>query len=76
MTLPEGLDEDVALRVGVEGEESVFFARLQDRLDVQEELAIDLAEVLDALLALGARERLRLRQRGGRQQQRGKKRYG
>jgi len=76
MALPERLDEDLALRVGAEGEEGVLLARLQDRLDVEQELAVDLGKVLDALLALGARERLRLRQRARREQQRGEERYG
>ena len=76
MALPERLDEDLALRVGAESEEGVFLARLQDGLDVEQELAVDLGKVLDALLALGARERLRLRQRARREQQRGEERYG
>ena len=56
VALPEGVDEDVALRVGLQVQERVFLGRLDDRPDVEQELPIDGGKILDALLALGAGE--------------------
>src|SRR4029079_10891575 len=45
--VPEVVDVEVALRVGLEQEERVELRALHDRLDVREELPVLLAEVLD-----------------------------
>jgi len=56
VALPEGVDEDLALRVGVERQKRRLFPLLNDRLDVEQELPVLLRQILDALFPLGAGE--------------------
>jgi len=65
VALPEGVDEDLALRVGTERQERRLLALLNDRRDVEQELPVLLRQVLDALFPLSARE-LGLGEGGGR----------
>ena len=53
---PEFGDVDLALRIGLQDQERIQLGRIHDRIDVVEELAVLLAEVLDAVFALAAGE--------------------
>ena len=55
-TPPELRDVDFALRVGLQNQEGIQLGRLHDGVDVGEELAVWVAQALDAILPLATGE--------------------